>query len=247
MANECHNSILTERTDENVDYREALFNSGETGPIQSIQVSTNRITTLRGILFDIDPKHYRAGKLLENVPLDPREFYQQILWPWLSHHPLLSQAEVRCSGTGLHVLLWFEEPVQFREPRDREEWDLIIKVVQAVLPVDPDQPALTAVTRPVGSINGKDGSRVSTLKQGEPVTAQAVQELSAAMFQAPFATVLQTLTGETSVSPCPVCGQQDTQLSCLGPAGKCYSSCGQVSLSALYDLVLQSREEVSHE
>jgi hypothetical protein len=40
---------------EREDIREQLFNEGLTGPITHVQVSTERIAKLRGILFDIDP------------------------------------------------------------------------------------------------------------------------------------------------------------------------------------------------
>lgn len=44
-----------------IDTREALFNDGAVGPIQRIQVSTERIVALRGILFDIDPDLLHQG------------------------------------------------------------------------------------------------------------------------------------------------------------------------------------------
>ena len=41
------------------DAREQLFNGGEIGPFEHIQVSTARIVKLNGILFDIDPHNLR--------------------------------------------------------------------------------------------------------------------------------------------------------------------------------------------
>src|SRR5262245_25615845 len=69
-----------------VDYREQLFNEGNVGPIDHIQVSTERIVRLNGILFDIDPQNLRESPLLPAVLQDPEQFYQAYVQRWLANH-----------------------------------------------------------------------------------------------------------------------------------------------------------------
>lgn len=223
------------------DDREALFNSGEIGPIEHIQVSTERITQLRGILFDIDPKLLLSGPLTAAVPDDPQELYAAVVSPLLDRHPVLQKAEVRNSGTGLHVILQFDKPVEFNTGGERDRWNGIIKVIQAMLPSDPDAPAITAVTRPIDSVNSKNGARVRPIKSADPVTADEVVGLFEKMSQSPFSTVLKVLTGTDKVSPCPVCREHGTHLKAMDFCGQCYGSCGKVQLGQLYDLVLSPR------
>ncbi len=225
------------------DLRKQLFNEGTVGRIEDIQVSTDRIVQLKGILFDLDPPHYVAGSLIPTVSLDPSKFYSRILRPWLDRHPVLAQCEVRATGTGLHAILWFEAPVKFESAGDRDRWAGIVKVIQAALPIDPDQPGITATTRALGSINSKNGAKVSRLAKGKPVTKEEVMSLFGAMCSAPFKTVFNILTGGDSISPCPVCGGEGTKLSAMDYAGRCYGSCGMVKLETLYDLVLSPRPE----
>ena len=47
-------------------------------------------------------------------------------------------------------------------------WAAAVKIVQCVLPTDPDCPGITALTRPVGSVNGKNGAAVRVLKTMSP-------------------------------------------------------------------------------
>src|SRR5689334_6111914 len=95
------------------DVREQLFNGGEVGPIEHIQVSTERIVQLNGIFFDLDPTSLREGPLLPGLSQDPQEFYDNCLRRWLANHPLLHHLEVRASGTGLHAILRLNPPVEF--------------------------------------------------------------------------------------------------------------------------------------
>ncbi len=125
---------------EREDIREQLVNEGLTGPFTHIQVSTDRIAKLRGILFDIDPDILQSGLLLPQISLDPVELYQQTVKVWLDRHPTLRDCEVRMSGRGLHLILWFDEPVELITDRELDRWGAIVEVVQAALPIDPDQP-----------------------------------------------------------------------------------------------------------
>ena len=128
----------------NVDLREALFNDGAIGPIGSIQVSTERVVALRGIMFDIDPDLFLHGGLIATIPQDAAEFYRETIKPMLDRHPVLKKAEVRMTGRGLHVILRFAKPVEFTKPGEQEEWAGIVEVVQTALPIDPGQPGITA-------------------------------------------------------------------------------------------------------
>ena len=223
---------------EAVDHREALYNDGAIGPIAHIQVSTDRIVQLRGILFDVDPGLYRTGPLLSSVPPDPRDFCDNVVGQWLARDTILSKAEVRNSGTGLHLILWFDAPVVFETDGERDRWAGVVQVVQAALPVDPEQPGLTAVTRPVGSMNSKNGAAVELLKPGTPVTANEVLALYGDMCKAPFRTVMSILADTDRLTPCPICQNDGTTLSALDYQGCCYGGCGAVKLEKLYDLVL---------
>jgi hypothetical protein len=161
--------------------------------------------------------------------------------PWLTRDPALAGAEVRDSGRGLHVLIRFEEPVTFKSAADRDRWSGICEAVQAVLPIDPDQPGLTAVTRPLGSINGKTGRKVTCLKPAEPVPVDAVLRLYERVAREPFGTVAEILLGSRRVTPCPICKAAGTSLSALQRVGKCYGACGSVKLEGLYNAFLAPR------
>ncbi len=231
------NASLPGKREAEADIREALFNEGAIGSIQSVQVSTERIVTLRGILFDLDPDMFRKDGLLPVVPEDPREFYEEVVRPMLDNHPVLSKAEVRNSGRGLHAILRFATPIEFKSAGERDRWAGIIEVVQAALPVDPNQPGITSTTRAVGRVNSKNGAVVEVLAKGEAVTEAEVLALYTDMVEKPFSTVMRIMTGGESQRPCPLCHKENSSLAARGRAGKCYS-CGTVHLDQLYDLVL---------
>ena len=112
-----------------LDAREQLFNGGAVGPIDHIQVSTERIARLNGILFDIDPTNLSEGPLLPGLSSDPQKFYEQCVQGWLARHPLLQRLEVRASGSGLHAILWLDPPVEFTDDGERKRWCSIVKIV----------------------------------------------------------------------------------------------------------------------
>jgi len=223
------------------DVRKQLFNDGAVGPIEKIQVSTERIVRVRGVLFDLDLTLYRSGTIISRVPKDPKVWYQQVVLPWLSRHPVLNKAEVRFTGGGIHVIPWFAEPVEIENDSDRERWAAIVQVVQVALPVDPQAPGITATTRAFGSTNSKNGARVVRLKKGQLVSTDEVLDLYEAMCSSPFKTVMTILTGADRVSPCPVCNKPESSLLALDHIGQCYQ-CGRIKLDQLYDLVLRPRK-----
>lgn len=226
-----------------LDLREALFNDGSTGAAPRIQLPTERITRLRGLMIDLDP-----GKLDPANPLfppaeQPAEFLRRNQ-AVLDRHPLVRDAEVRSSGTGLHLLLWFEPPVELKTAGDQRRWDGLIRVIQATLPSDPNAPGIAALTRPVGSINSRNGARVETFRPGSPIDPQRVVEFAAQVKAAPFRVVAGILLGNESMTPCPVCSGARSSLAALDRVGKCYG-CGTVSLAALYEAILAPEEEDS--
>ena len=218
------------------DAREQLFNGGNIGLISHIQVSTERIAKLNGILFDIDPTNLRGGPLLPALGCDPDEFYEQCVQRWLSNHPLLQHLEVRVSGTGLHAILWLDPPVEFANDAERIRWCSIVKIVQSALPTDPLAPGITATTRAIGSCKTKNGQIVRRLKEGIPVSPADVIALQEQMCAAPFGTLFQVLTGSNRMSPCPFCGKET--LVALNHAGKCYG-CGKVNFERLCSELFQ--------
>ncbi len=224
------------RPDPPVDLREALFNDGATGPASRIQVPMERITRLRGLMIDLDP-----GKLLPDNGVfppaeDPREFLRGIQ-AVLDRHPLARDAEVRATGTGLHVLVWFEPAVELKDAADQRRWDSLIKLTQATVPSDPQAPGITALTRAVGSVNAKNGARVEILRPGTPIDPQRVVEFAESVRAAPFRTVAGILLGSQRVTPCPFCLGPRSTFAVLDHAGTCYS-CGKLGLAALYDAIL---------
>ena len=234
------------------DQREQLFNEGASGQFSEVQVSRERVVLLLGILFDIDMRMLNASPLITEPAVAPADFYHRYVQNWLSRNPVLSKAEVRCSGQGLHVILWFDQPVEFRTDGDRDRWDGIVKVVQAALPVDPDAPSITATTRPVGSVNSKNAATVTQLTPGSPVSEEEVLRLFEAMKNASFETVLSILAGPGGIQPCPFCQGENTKLSPGRIVGFCYGGCGQISLPRLYELLLSPRRvgeqgEASHD
>ncbi len=221
------------------DAREQLFNGGDVGPVGHIQVSTERIVKLRGILFDIDPHNLRGGALVPALSQDADVFYERCLRPWLSNHPVLEHLEVRASGTGLHAILWLDPPVTFYDDAARKQWCSIVKIVQAILPTDPMAPGITATTRAIGSLNTKCNRHVRRLKQGRPVTPAEVITLKDQLCGSPFRTVFQVLTGADRLSPCPFCAK--ATLVALDHAGVCYG-CGKVSFERLCREVFESQK-----
>lgn len=223
------------------DEREQLYNGGERGQIEQIQHSTERIVQLRGILFDVDPKLIVPGTMIPHVPQEPHMFYDTVLRPMLDRHDVLRRAEVRNSGTGVHVILRFAEPVIFQDDAARDRWAGIVQVVQCALPIDPDQPGMTAATRPIGSINNKNDATVKLLHGGDGVSEADVIGLYEEMIKSPFKTVMKIVTGQEKIEPCPICKEAGTKLSALDRAGRCYGSCGTVNLGQLYDQMLSPR------
>jgi hypothetical protein len=210
------------------DVREALYNERATGPANRIQLPLERITTLHGILFDLDSKWLVPANAIFPPAEEPKDFYAGIKGV-IDRHPLARSAEVRASGTGLHLILWMRPAVELRSAGEQKFWDHVVRAVQRTLPIDPTMPGMTALMRPVGATNSKSGAAVEVLKHGEAVEPAAVQAFVAQLAQAPFRHVGLILLGGERVSPCPVCQGEGTRLDVLDRVGLCYGGCGKVT------------------
>jgi hypothetical protein len=206
-----------------------------------VSLPVTKITSLRGLLLDFDPDRFRPELVPAEALADPARFYRQVLAPMLARHPVLSRAEVRVSGRGVHGLIWFREPVAFTADADRLRWAAIVKVVQRLLPTDPHCPGITAMTRPLASTSEKNGVTVRRLHAGEPVPAEEVVALFDLARTAPFRTVARLLFGDDRIRPCPVCNGPEGGLDALDFSGQCYGRCGKVRVAQLFDVFLQNR------
>ncbi|WP_165253433.1 hypothetical protein [Paludisphaera soli] len=219
-----------------VDQREALYNDRPVGPAGVIQVPVERITTLHGFVVDLDPVKLDPDNPLFPPADSPRAFHQAI-GRVLARHPLFRDAEVRVSGTGLHLVVHLASAVELKTAADQQRWKAVVRAAQSTLPADPDAPGVTALTRPVGSINSKNGAAVEVIAPGEPVDPSRVVEFVEGLAAAPFRTVATILLGADRFQPCPACRGEGTRLDVLDQFGWCYGGCSKVSLERLFDLV----------
>lgn len=226
------------------DIRQQLCNDGDCGPIERIQLSRERIHSLHGMMFDIDPKLFHSGAILGAVPRnDPDKFFRRVLKPLLRRHPVLRRAKVVNSGTGLHVLLMFDEPLVLTSDSDRDHAEAVVEMLLPLLPIDPDQPGITATTRKMGSINSKNGSRVELLHEGEPIEFAELVQAAEQIHRSPFASIAGVLLGDPSAARCPICNGADSRLAALDHQGRCYGSCGTVTLEGLWDRIYCTRSD----
>jgi hypothetical protein len=222
------------------DSREQLCNDRKIGNFFEVQLPLERITALHGFLIDLDPKLYRPGNPIFPPDDDPRVFFEAVK-PVLDRHPLARFAEVRATGTGLHVIVRFNPPAELTSASAQGHWDSMARAVQLTLPGDTSAPGITALTRPVGATNSKNSATVALLRPGEPITPAAVEQYLAGVARAPFKQVVTALLGAEHVQPCPVCRAADSRLDVLDQVGICYT-CGKLRLWQILDLVFVDHE-----
>ena len=208
----------------NLDLREALFNDRAIGPIGKVQVPAERITTLHGIMLDLDPKILRPGNKIFTPADTPEEFYRSI-------KPILAR----------HLILWLSPAVELRTAAEQLRWGTIVKSVQRTLPIDTDMPGITAVTRSVGSVNSKNDAVVTTLHAGEPVSPEMIEQFMMRLAKGAFREVVLPLLEELRISPCPICRGENTRLDLLDWVGICYGSCGKITLEHLFEAIYMPR------
>ena len=235
-----NNGPKSKPSDARTDLREQLFNDREIGPIEQVQLPEEAITTLHAVLFDLDTPNFRSDRPGLVQASSARKLYTNTIRPMLTRHPALAGARVLDTGRGLHVVVVFDQPVRFETERERERFSGIIEVVQAALPIDPHQPGITALSRPVGSVNSKTDRPVKLLKEATPVPIAEVLRLYDQMDKAPFRTVTEILLGALRLSPCPICRADGSSLSALDRVGQCYV-CGTINLDQIYDIFLRPR------
>ena len=169
---------------------------------------------------------------------------------WLDHDPVLSKAEVRDSGHGLHVLLWLDEPIIVADGEARQ-WDDIARGICNALPGDPNLNGIIALTRPIGAVNTKYNPprEVRLLRPGQPVSRAEILDLNQRVTMQPARLWMRLFFGGERVDPCPLCGKES-----LGVAGywqcRCYG-CGRVNAASLVyrfysPEFLDSRQENHH-
>lgn len=214
------------------DERQQTFNDGETGPVHSVSVYTDLVTRLNEIMLDVDPQYLRPSLYAGESGTAGERLFEQPLKGWLDRHPLLKDAEVRFTGTGVHVLPRLDPPVTFDGTNDRDRWAAVVRCVQGTLPSDPNAPGLNALTRPVGSVNSKSGRPVTVLRHGTPIHPDRVLAFVAELQHRPFATVCKILHGGGTIRPCPLCRADGSALAAMNRVGRCYK-CGKVTLAQL--------------
>lgn len=239
MKPQCETPQTPRDTGDATDLREALFNAGAVGQAGQIQVSRERIMSVHGILFDIDPDLLNDIAVPDDVKSDPPRFYETIVRPWLEREPVLAAAEVRDSGRGLHVIIRPEPAIELANDGDRERWEGSIKMIQCCVPSDPNAPAITALTRPIGSTNSKTGRKVAPLKSATPVHPDQIVEFSNRFSDAPFREMMRILFGNTRVSPCPVCRTEGSSLTGYAHKGKCYKCEESIEIESLFDVFVK--------
>jgi len=224
-----------------VDERLQLFNEQLRGSIHDVSVAEAAITSLHGILLDFDPDRLHPNAASRADRDDPKRLWANVVEPWMQRHPVFAKARVVASGRGLHAILRFSSAVDFTSECEREYWAAVVQVVQKLLPTDPDCPGITALTRPLGSVNGKNGETVRLLDAGQPVNPDEVLALCADVVARPFAIVAGLLFSSKRITPCPVCQVDSSRLDILDQVGMCYGGCGKVQIGQLFDLFLQPR------
>jgi hypothetical protein len=217
------------------DVRESLTNDRRQGPAHQISLPKEMITRLHGFMIDVDPDKLIPGNPVLDPSDDPVVFLAR-LEPLLQRHPIAQNAEVRATGRGLHLIVWFNTPVELHTTAEQTEWDATIGLVQLTLPADPACPALTALTRPVGAVNSKNGHLVRLLRPGRPVSSEEVRQYARQVAAAPMRELVAIWFGGIEVRPCPICGRAEGILKALENTGHCYT-CGKVSLEMVAERV----------
>ena len=226
---------------DNVDLRQACYNGMAVGDFSAVQLAQGEIIRLDAIAIDVDPGFLRNSLLFPMIPWDdPRRVYHEIVAPMLARDPALAGAEVRDTGTGLHVLLRPDQPIEFQTEIDRRKWSSLVEIIQAVLPSDPHAPGITMVTRPIGSINSKNCRTVTRVADGYPVAVDSILGLVDRMRRAPAKTIFGIWFGTDRLQPCPICGK-GRGLIAKSRNAKCYT-CGTIELPQLLDLAYLNRQ-----
>jgi hypothetical protein len=214
------------------DERESLVNDRRRGTKYEITPKVEEVAAVHGFMNDLDCKMLDPAVVGEECVESAAALYEQNVRLWLDRDPVLSKAEVRDTGGGLHVILWLDEPVVVAAG-DARQWNDIARGICNALPGDPNLNGIIALTRPVGAMNTKYNPprEVRLLRSGEPVTRAEILDLSRRLGEQPTRLWMRLYFGGERVDPCPLCGKES-----LGVAGswqcRCYG-CGRVNAASL--------------
>lgn len=214
------------------DERESLVNDRRRGTKYEITPKVEEVAAIHGFMNDLDLKMLDQAVVGEECVQSAAVFYEQHVRLWLDRDSVLSKAEVRDTGGGLHVILWLADPIVVAAGEARQ-WSGIARGVCQALPGDPNLSGITALTRPVGAMNTKyDPPReVRRLRSGEPATRAEILDLIERVASQPARLWMRLFFGSERVDPCPLCGKES-----LGVAGpwqcRCYG-CGRVNAASL--------------
>jgi hypothetical protein len=222
------------------DVRESLFNDRAVGAAGQIMMPQDAVTTLHGLVVDLDPDILRPNPWFPPAET-PGAFYAAIA-PTLHRHPVLDRAEIRSTGGGLHALVWFNQPVELRSAAEQRRWSSIHRVLMASVPSDPACHPPITLTRPFGSINGKNGKPVEKLKDATHIPPVAVSAWAEDVARRPFLAIGLILFGEPKLNPCPYCGADGSRLDLGDFLGFCYGPCQRVPLRRLHEPFFRGEE-----
>jgi hypothetical protein len=222
-----------------VDLRESLVNDRRVGTAGQVQLPREAATRLHGLAVDLD-----ADRLKPNVwfpPAASAEDFFKAIRPTLERHPVLRHAEARDSGRWTHLIVRFERPVELMSARDQKHWTAIHRVLISSIPADPNTPALIALTRPPGSVNGKNGRVVRVLKEAAPVSAPLLEGWAEEVSRKPFRTLASVFFGSQRLAPCPYCQAEGSHLDLGDVVAFCYGGpCRHVPLARLHEPFLKA-------
>lgn len=214
------------------DERESLVNDRRRGTKYEITPKVEEVAAIHSFMNDLDCKMLDPAVVGEECVESAAALYEQHVRVWLDRDPVLSKAEVRDSGHGLHVLLWLDEPIVVAAG-DAQQWNDIARGICNALPGDPNLNGIIALTRPVGAMNTKDKPHreVRLLRPGEPVTRAEILDLTQRVTMQPARLWMRLFFGGERADPCPLCGKES-----LGVAGswqcRCYG-CGRTNAAAI--------------
>lgn len=214
------------------DERESLVNDRRRGTKYEITPKVEEVASIHAIMNDLDCKMLDPAVVGEECVESAGAFYEQHVRHWLDRDPVLSRAEVRETGGGLHLILWLDEPILVAAD-EAPQWNGIARGICNALPGDPNLNGIIALTRPIGAENTKyDPPReVQLLRQGQPVSRAEILELNQRLTMQPARLWMRLFFGSERVDPCPLCGKES-----LGVAGswqcRCYG-CGRVNAASL--------------
>jgi hypothetical protein len=223
------------RTRGQLDHRELLCNDRAIGPAPQIAVPVDQVASLHAFMIDIDLSILNRDTLGDAALSSTDDFHETHLARWLCRDPVLTKAEVRDSGHGVHVLLWLDEPIVCVAGM-QGAWDAVARGLRNALPGDPNLNGITAMTRPVGAVNTKsDPPRiVRVLRPGQPVSKADIIDLSRRIADHPARFWMQVLHGRDRIAPCPFCRKSNSS---LGIAGNWQIHCYDCSRHDAQELV----------